>query len=222
VVAGSDRLAGAPPTRPWLLVDLAALQQRSGLLLAAQTLLARTVPGAAPADRDVLAAVAPNGLAVQTPQALARSSTASPLVSTVRAALPAALGVGAGYAALAVTFSLLLGARERTHSLAMLRALGLSGRQASALIGFEVLPAAAAALVAGIAGGLAMTWLIVPATDLRPLTGAVLPASTVVPVLTLAAVGLAFFGVVSLAVLTAAAAGRAVSPAAAARISEEG
>jgi hypothetical protein len=228
VVSVVPALAGAPEGSPWVLADGDALRLRTGLPLAPQALLVGvTAPAAGsggsagrPADQSLLAATAPIGVQVRTPAGLARGATSSPLVSAVRAGLPAALAVGGAYGATAVALTLLLGARARSRFVAHLRALGLSARQAGALIGLEVLPTAIASLVAGVGAGLGLAWLVLPAADLRPLTGSVLAPPTQVPLVLVLAVVAAFALTVALSVLAAVAAGRAVSPATAARTVE--
>jgi putative ABC transport system permease protein len=162
-------------------------------------------------------AAVPTLSATSSRQQTADRATSSPLVRAVRAALPAALATGAGLAALTAVLALLLGARERGRFIAHLRALGLSGRQSSALVAFEALPAGLAGLVAGLVAGFGLTWLVLPAADLRPLTGSSQPLAVVAPPAAVLAVAGVFTLVVVLAVVVAAVAGRSVSPVEAAR-----
>jgi hypothetical protein len=100
--------------------------------------------------------------------------------------------------------TLLGGARRGGGSSRTLRALGLSGRQAGTLVALEVLPGAVAALAAGLVAGLATAWLVLPAADLRPLTGAVTETAVVVRPGRVAAVAAGFAAVLALGVLGAA------------------
>ena len=181
-------------TGPWMLVGVEPLREATGAELSAQVLLAR-----APGLADV--ATLPGGTlgavraavgegAVTTPANWRAESTSSALVRAVRGGVPVAVAAGGVLAALAVLLTLLAGGASRRRFLAHLRALGLSGRQAGWLVALEVLPGAAAALVAGLGAGVAMAWLVLPAADLRPLTGAVRDVGLVVDPWTVAAVAL--------------------------------
>ena len=83
-----------------------------------------------------------------------------------------------------------------------------------------MLPGAAAALVAGLGAGAAMAWLVLPAADLRPLTGAVRDVGLVMDPWTVAAVALGFAAVLAVGVVAAALDQRRVSPASAARLGD--
>jgi predicted lysophospholipase L1 biosynthesis ABC-type transport system permease subunit len=138
----------------------------------------------------------------------------------VRAGVPVAVAAGGLLAALAVVLTLLGGGATRRRFLAHLRALGLSRRQAGTLVALEVLPGAVVALAAGLVAGLVTAWLVLPAADLRPLTGAVAETAVVVPAWTVAAVAAGFTAVLLAGVLGAALEQRRVSPATAARLGD--
>jgi putative ABC transport system permease protein len=217
VVGTVPTFAGAP-TDAFVVADLAQLRVRTGLVLAPQYLLAR-VAGAVPSEAAVRTAV-PSLSATSSRAQTAQRATSSPVVRAVRAGLPAALGIGAGLAALTAVLSLLLGARERGRFLAHLRALGLSARQSAALVAFEALPVGLAGLVAGLVAGLGLTWLVLPAADLRPLTGSAQAPAVVASAASVLSVAGAFAVVLALAVGVAVVAGRSVSPVEAARTVE--
>jgi putative ABC transport system permease protein len=218
VVATVGSFPGAPVDDAFVVTDLAELRRRSGLVLAPQYLLVRTA-GAGPTDATIRAAV-PTLSATSSRQETADRATSSPLVRAVRAALPAALATGAGLAALTAVLALLLGARERGRFIAHLRALGLSRRQSSAVVALEALPAALAGLVAGLVAGFGLTWLVLPAADLRPLAGSSQPLAVVASPAAVLTVAGVFVLVVVLAVVVAVVAGRSVSPVEAARTVE--
>lgn len=206
------------PDGPFVVADLAQLRQRTGLVLAPQYLLAR-VAGAVPDEARLRAAV-PSLSGTSSWEQTAQRATSSPMVRAVRAGLPTALAVGAALAALTAVLALLLGARERGRFLAHLRALGLSARQSAALVALEALPTGLGGLVAGLVAGLGLTWLVLPAADLRPLTGAAQPPAVVASAVTVLGVAGAFVVVVAFAVAVAVVAGRSVSPVEAARTVE--
>jgi putative ABC transport system permease protein len=217
VVATVPTFPGAPGD-DFVVADLAQLRQRTGLVLAPQYLLAR-VSGAVPDEARLRAAV-PSLSATSSREQTAGRATASPVVRAVRAGLPTALAVGAALAALTAVLALLLGARERGRFLAHLRALGLSTRQSAALVSFEALPSGLAGLVAGVVAGLGLTELVLPAADLRPLTGSADPPVVVASAAAVLGVAGAFVAAVALAVGVAVVAGRSVSPVEAARTGE--
>jgi hypothetical protein len=130
--------------------------------------------------------------------------------------------VGAAYAAAAIWLGIAVGARSRSTFLAHLRALGLSTRQAGALLGLEVVPAVLAAAVAGPFTGALLAPAVLGAADLRPLTGSVLPPDVVLSPQRLALLVGAVLLVTAVAAGVAVLAGRRVSPAAASRVLEGG
>jgi len=222
-LAALDEFPGAPPDGPWLLVGADPLRRATGAVLSAQLLLARAPaladdPTPSPAFLDQVRRAAGDGT-VTTPAA-SRGETASPLIRAVRAGVPVSVAAGGLLAALAVVLTLLGGGAARRRFLAHLRALGLSGRQAGRLVALEVLPGAVVALAAGLVAGLATAWLVLPAADLRPLTGAVAETAVVVPAWTVAAVAAGFAAVLVAGVVGAALEQRRVSPAAAARLGD--
>jgi putative ABC transport system permease protein len=224
VLAALDEFPGAPPDGPWLLVGVDPLRGATGAVLSAQLLLARapalaedTTPS--PAFLDQVRRAAGDGT-VTTPATWRGGDTATALVRAVRAGVPVAVAAGGLLAALAVVLTLLGGGATRRRFLAHLRALGLSRRQAGTLVALEVLPGAVVALAAGLVAGLVTAWLVLPAADLRPLTGAVAETAVVVPVWTVAAVAAGFAAVLVVGVLGAALEQRRVSPAAAARLGD--
>ncbi|HEY8451558.1 MAG: FtsX-like permease family protein [Micromonosporaceae bacterium] len=82
------------------------------------------------------------------------------------------VGGGAG-AVLAVTLALVVQARPRGRVLSLLRTMGLSHRQARALLLAELLPVTAVAVAVGAAAGLATPLLLAPALGLERFTGGV-------------------------------------------------
>ncbi len=221
VVAVLAGMPAAPQDGPWLLVSLPALRAATGLVLSSQSLLARVDPGRMPSQARLESAVG-DIVTADTPDGVARQATTAPMVAAVSTGMPLAFGLGAGFTGAAVMLSLLAGSRRRSRFLAHLRALGLSTGQAGALVGFEVVPPSVAALLAGPVCGLALGATLLPAADLRPLTGAVLPPSVSVPLGLVALIVLATGCLVAVMALLAVAAGRTVSPAAAARLAEGG
>jgi putative ABC transport system permease protein len=222
VVAVLPRLLGAPADAPWVLASLPALRQATQLTMAAQDVLVATAPGASPPTQERLRAVLGDVVTSRTPADQVAELASSPLVGAVQAGLPASLLVGAAYAAAAIWLGIAVGARSRSTFLAHLRALGLSTRQAGALLGLEVVPAVLAAAVAGPFAGALLAPVVLGAADLRPLTGSVLPPDVVLSPQRLAWLAVAVLLVTAVAAGVAVLAGRRVSPAAASRVLEGG
>jgi putative ABC transport system permease protein len=72
---------------------------------------------------------------------------------------------------LAVGLALVVQAAARSHSLSLLRTMGLSSRQARGLLLVELTPVTALAVLAGAAAGIALPVLLAPALGLTEFTG---------------------------------------------------
>ncbi|MFH8559423.1 hypothetical protein [Streptomyces sp. NPDC017988] len=93
------------------------------------------------------------------------------LIAAVDTAHTACTALAVLLALLALVLELLLSAPARGRTAAYLRTLGLGGRATSALQLLQLLPMVLAALVGGVALGLALPALLGPALDLRVFTG---------------------------------------------------
>lgn len=80
------------------------------------------------------------------------------------------VGAAAG-GLLAVGLALLVQAATRSHTLSLLRTMGLSPRQARGLLLIELTPVTALAVLAGAAAGIALPVLLAPALGLTEFTG---------------------------------------------------
>ncbi|PRH75851.1 hypothetical protein C6N75_28755 [Streptomyces solincola] len=166
----------AVPDGEFLLVDAAAVR-RQAPATAARTLTAPTLllaagdddgrlPGAA--LRDAVRAADP-GLRL-TLRSEARAAFAdAPLQRGAERIFAAAVGAGAAYAALTLVVAALHGAPERTALLARLRTMGLTRRQARALLLVESLPVAVPAVLGGLLVGWAAVELLAPGLPLERL-----------------------------------------------------
>jgi putative ABC transport system permease protein len=219
VAVRADGLVGTPAGDAWVVASLPALRARTGLVLAPQELLIDGRP--LPSDAAVTGVVDGVG-SIRRVVEIAGTLAGNPLADAVRELLPRTLAVGGLLAVASVVLTLLLGARARGRFVAHLRAVGLSGRQVGALVALEVVPVAVGGLLGGLAGGVLLSWLVLPVADLRPLTGSPLPPPVLVPALPVALIGLGYVVVVGAGIVAAARAGRSVSPAQAARTVEEG
>jgi putative ABC transport system permease protein len=97
------------------------------------------------------------------------SAELSPLATDTVTGFRITIALAAAYAAVALALAPLLTATARLRDGAYLRALGLSRRQALSLTAVELGPPLAAALLLGIAVGIAVAYAVEPGLDLAPL-----------------------------------------------------
>ena len=95
----------------------------------------------------------------------------TPLVAAMSGGFLLAVVVAAAYAALAVVTVAALEAQRRSREIAFLRTLGLTDRQVSQLTVIEQGAPVIIALVAGVALGLGLAWLVEPGLDLSAFSG---------------------------------------------------
>ncbi|MFD3533439.1 FtsX-like permease family protein [Streptomyces sp. NPDC058664] len=158
----------ALPGADFLLVNAADLTHRTPTVL--------LVTG--PKDGAALRAVvkAKTGALLVSTRAEARAGYVdSPLQSGAERIYLGAIGVGAGFAVVAVLLSLLQNAPERTTLLARLRTMGLTRKQGRRLLGLEAVPQAVLAALGGTLVGWATVPLLAPGIDLFRLALATTP-----------------------------------------------
>ena len=97
--------------------------------------------------------------------------TGAPVPRAAQVTLMQAAATAAGFGALVLLLSLLLGARTRDLTLARLATMGLRRRQAHLLLAAEALPQVVAAAIGGIACAWALAPLVGPSIDLSVFTG---------------------------------------------------
>lgn len=223
VVAGvADRTTGFGETRTWAIVDRAFAEQLTGTRYLPRLLLIDTAAGTdAAALTPSLTELGGAGTTVTSlDQAIARAG-ASPTTSGFRLALLLAVLAITLLAALAVVMSSSIGADSRNRTIALLRTLGMTTRQSSGLIAWELAPLAFVALVAGTALGLIVPWIVLAGVDLRPFTnGATQPPPAIDPLLLAAVLGGVVVAVIA-AALVSIVVGRRLSPATTLRMGAE-
>lgn len=202
VAAVADSTTGYGAVGDWVLVDRAFTEDVTGNAFLPRLLLVDLASGAdARAVAEAMEQLGgPTTTVTSLDDAIAEARSA-PTTAGLRLALILAVAAIAALAALAIVLSTAIGAESRNRILGLLRTLGLSGRQSSGLVAWELAPPAIVAVVAGTLLGLALPWAVIAAVDLRPFTGgAAQPAPSVDPVL-IAGV----LGAVLIAVLVASA-----------------
>ncbi|RPF20222.1 hypothetical protein [Myceligenerans xiligouense] len=192
VVEAVDQVAGLPGGEVMVLADAARLTAAAGGSPGQDGPPATTGPPArvallalddgvdggagAPATavvgqiRDVL----PHAV-VDDPAAQAREVLRSPASTGLVAAFVAAVGLAGMLVGAVIVMTLLLAAPARARLLAVLRTLGLSARQGRGLVGWEIGPWIAVAVVAGAVLGGVVPVVLLAAVDVTALTGGAEP-----------------------------------------------
>jgi putative ABC transport system permease protein len=149
------------------------------------------------------------------------AANSEPVITGLRVALLLAAVIAVLLSVLAIVLASASAGAVRNRLIAVLRILGMSPRQVSALMAWELGPVALTAIVAGTALGLAELWIVLAALDLRPFLGGDIPPSPVVDVTQVALVVAGFVAVVVIAGAVTTAIGRRLSPASNVKIGAE-
>jgi putative ABC transport system permease protein len=212
-----DSFPGLPPGRGFVLVPREwFMAQAPEARIVPTAAFLRAPASAAGAIRAELAASQPTlTLASQAEDAEARRT--APVTLAVRSLILAAALVTGAYAALGVAAALALAGLARTAETAHLRTLGLTGRQALALLVAEHGPSTVAAIVAGGLLGIALFSVLRPALGLGTLVGAPMEVPVVVEPSVLLLILVVMTAVVATGLLLGAMLQRRVAPTAALR-----
>jgi putative ABC transport system permease protein len=108
---------------------------------------------------------------------------------------------GSALALLAVGFAVVAGARARGRTLSRLRTMGLSRRQGSRLLAYELLPVLTIGALAGVAVGVALPILLAPVLELTAFTGGIETRPQLDPVVAAAVGALVAVGMLAALVL---------------------
>jgi putative ABC transport system permease protein len=230
-IAGTLPSAWFPgQTERWVLVDAAFVGELTGGEFNAGDLLVATDPGVDPADvaPEIQAVVSdaqsddnrPGVRVIDRTTQLA-DARAAPTISGLELALALAALGALLLSVLTVVLASVTAAASRHRILGVMRTLGMSPRQVSGLILWELAPVAITAVLAGTALGLVLPWIVTGALDLRPFVGGtVSPVPSVVP-LAVAVTAAGFILVVALAGAIAVAIGRRLDPSSILRMGAE-
>ncbi|UOQ88337.1 ABC transporter permease [Agromyces endophyticus] len=206
----------------WVLMDKANAERFVSTFVP-ETVLVRTEPGA-DVDQvvDDLQAIAGTESTVTTPETVRAELGAGATTQGLVVALIGAIVLTGLLTALAIVLTLVVGRGARERLLPLLATLGLRRRGERALVAWEIGPVVVAALVAGVALGVALPFIVLQGIDLRTFTGGdAQPAVVFDPVL-IGTVLVASLAVTALAVLVASRTGGEASAARAMRKEEEG
>lgn len=204
VVGHAAELPGAPIRRSFVVISQTAWETSGRDMPRANAAFISPVD---PEDREAVAAAVaravPNSF-VQTPQQRLDAFTAAPATSGLITFFASAIAVTTVLTVLAILLAQALGGVSRMRLLALLRTMGASRRDISALTAWEVVPVLTVAGVVGAALGMVVPWLLVRAVDLRSLTGSPLQPPVAIDPVMLAGVAALVLSIVAFAVIVVA------------------
>jgi putative ABC transport system permease protein len=212
-----DAFPGLPPGRGFVLVPREWFKAQAPEARIVPTVARLRAPASATgAIRAALAASEPT-LSVASQAEDAETRRSAPVTLAVRSLILAAALVTGVYAALGVAAALALAGVARTAETAHLRTLGLTGRQALALLVAEHGPSTVAAFVAGGLLGVALFSALRPALGLGTLVGAPVEVPVVLEPSVLLLIPAVMSAVVAVGLVLGALLQRRVAPTAALR-----
>ena len=171
VVGIVDGLPGLPPTTSFLVVDASRAAELLGVDAYPRLgLLSLDDEADATATASAVRDLLPTAV-VDDPVAGERALLASPSAGGLAAAFTIAVALAALLCAGTVILTLVLATPARARLLTVLRTLGLRRADARGLVGWEIGPWAAVALLVGAVLGWAVPALVLATVDLTPLTG---------------------------------------------------
>jgi putative ABC transport system permease protein len=213
----------------WVLIDARFMESVTEEAFDPSWLLATVEGDAAIVADDIRAAVksaypdyGADAVIVSDAQTALEAAKKAPVIAGLDLALALAAIVALALSALTVVVASVAAAASRHRNLSVLRMLGMSRRQAGALVLWEIAPVAITAIVAGTALGLALPWLVTSAVDLSAFVGGSIKPLPVVDPLAVTVTVLGFALVASLAGVVAMMIGRRLDPNRFLRIGSDG
>jgi FtsX-like permease family len=184
VVGAAPEFPSLDPTKPFAIVDATTLerarQASTGQVVATKEWWLKVDPAAAPTVEETLRQAPIAATTVVGRASLARSLASDP----VSLGIIGALGLGAlaalAFASIGFIVSATVSSSERITEFAILRALGLSGRELSAWVSFENAFLLIFGLVAGSVLGMVLAWLVLPFATLTETGEAAVPTPDIV------------------------------------------
>jgi putative ABC transport system permease protein len=217
-------------TRHWILVDVSAADELGLAGEVPHRVLAKVVDGVASADvvadvTRVVVAEQPEQfaetVAVEDADSLLAQLRASPITSGLEVSLVIVSLASLLLTMLIVGLSSLTAAASRNRAVGVLRVLGMTPRQIRSLVAWEFAPVAASAVIAGVALGLGLPYLVTGVLDLRGFFGGNSPLLPALEPLWIVGAIVVFTASVIAAVAIATAAGRRLAPAGVLKMGEE-
>lgn len=222
VVAHTAQRTPFGNTEKWVIIDRANIDRIGVTSPLITQLFAAVSQGHDPrtVSKELAVRLGASATVTTTDQLIAQTAS-DPASSALRVALMVAAAIVAVLLAVAVLQTLMLGSAARGRLLALLRAVGYPRRRELPLVAWEVGPALVVALPVGVVAGLAMSWLVIGALDLRGFTGGETAPALSMPPGWLAVVVLGFAAVTAVAVLLATAAAMRLRSAEAIRVADD-
>lgn len=188
----------------FVILDLGALRAGEETPLRVNTVFVRA-PASAAAGLESTVRRFGAEVAIEGRAQLLADTAEVPLVEGTTTVFRLGVLVAALYCLLAVLLALVLSAQDRARLLATLRTLGIPRGSARALLALELAPMVVAVVLAGLAVGVALPYLLVPVVDLTSFTGgSTSPAPRLDPYVTAGlALGLVAVVVAAVAVISA-------------------
>ncbi|MCA5892407.1 hypothetical protein LEP48_03445 [Isoptericola sp. NEAU-Y5] len=171
VVSVIGTVPGVASDLPFVLVDAAAVPDLLEQPVEPRTALVSLEPDADPAEVAADVANVVPGVQTQDRAATARAVLSTPSAAGLERAAVLATALAAVLCVVAVVLMLVLATPERSRLLGVLRSMGLRRSEARGIVAWEVVPWAVAALVGGVALGVAVPALVLATVDLGPLVG---------------------------------------------------
>ncbi|MFW6090226.1 MAG: FtsX-like permease family protein [Actinomycetota bacterium] len=214
-------IAGLTADRPWVLIDSEAFEAAGGYGERRARVLLLGLDEGTQIDRGEIARIAGPDAQLTTATDVLTEVRVRTLETFLVASFVVAVVVVGFLSAMAVLLTMVIEAPARGRLLSQLRTLGLTARQAQALVVWEILPLSLVSLVVGAGLGLGLPWLVFSALDLRPLTGGAAQPPIVVDWTLVGGAAGAFVAIVSIAVVAAVLAGRRLRLGTVLRVGEE-
>ena len=214
----------------WVLVDAAFASKIIDAMFRPTNLLIGVDEGVEPATiapevREVVTAAQPEDdrdtVKVYDTTTQLAEARAAPTIAGVELALRLAALAALLLSVLTVVVASVTAAASRNRIVGVMRTLGMSPRQVSSLILWELGPVAVTAVLAGTVLGLVLPWIVTKALDLRAFVGGSVAPEPVVAPLLVAATAAGFIIVVALAGAIAVAIGRRLDPSSILRMGAE-
>lgn len=220
--AGSIDVDALPVARSaWALVDASFSERLTGGLFAPQQVLVTLDDNA---DKAAVVAaleqLAPD-TSVSAASDVLHVTQSRPAIVGLTIALLAGAILSFVLCALTVVVSAVTAAASRSRTVGVMRLLGMPSRRGRSLLGWELAPVTATAVLAGTALGLALPYLLGAAVDLRTFSGGSIPVVPSVPVALVAAATVGFAAFVALTAIVASIRGARADLATTARLGAE-
>lgn len=217
-------------TQRWVLAAASHAERLTGAEFSADDLLVAVDEGVdpasvAPAIRelvvDVQREIDQPAVRVYDTTTQLGQARAAPTIAGLESALLLAVLASLLLSVLTVVVASVTAAASRNRIVGVMRTLGMSPRQVTGLILWELGPVAVTAVVAGTALGLVLPWIVTSALDLRPFVGGLAAPTPTIDPLLVAGTAVGFILVVALAGAIAVAIGRRLDPSSILRMGAE-